>query len=217
MEKNLFAIAYTYNEPLINYEFVYETAALAYAVGVKNVLVTNGFINREPLEQLLPYISGVNLDIKAGNNNFYRDVCGGYLEPVLKSARILACAQDVHLEVTTLLIPGYNDDAQELQWLSKWVAENCGKETPAHISAYFPSYKFDAKPTGREDILKAVDIFRGNLDFVYAGNISFDSNSTYCKDCGAELVRRKGYETEIVGLDSAGWCINCSAGNNFVL
>ena len=212
-------IAYTYNEPLINYEFVKDTSKLAKAQGLKNVLVTNGYINPEPLACLLEYIDGVNLDIKAGQNDFYSSLCGGSIKPVLATAKAVHEA-NVHLEVTTLLIPGENDDEEELDWLAGWIAENCGKNTVAHLSAYLPRYKFDSDETRAEDLIKARSIFKEHLEYVYCGNMALgaECSNTYCLKCGQELISRIGYQIELTGVDKkAGVCCKCHAGVPFCL
>ena len=219
LEHNSLGIAYTYNEPLVNYEFVLATAKLAREKGLKNVLVSNGYVNSQPLEELLEYFDAVNFDIKAGSNDFYSALCGGNIKPVLASARTAAAA-GVHLELTTLLIPGENDDPAELAWLAEWIAENCGKSTVVHLSAYFPRYKFDTDPTSEEDLIGAWEIFTRYLDYVYCGNMTLAArySNTYCQQCGSLLVGRSGYRIDISGIEpAAGVCSACGAEVDFCL
>ena len=219
MNQGSLGIAFTYNEPLINYEFVRDTSILARECGLKNVLVTNGYINPEPLTCLLEYIDGVNLDIKAGENEFYSSLCGGSINPVLATAKAIHEA-GVHLEVTTLLIPGENDDKKELDWLAGWIAENCGKNTVAHLSAYFPRYKFDSDGTSADDLIKARGIFKGHLEYVYCGNMALgaECSNTYCFKCGNELIRRIGYQIDLTGVDiRIRACCKCYADVPFCL
>ncbi len=206
-------VAYTYNEPITNYEFVLATARLVQAAGLRNVLVSNGYINPEPLGELLAYIDAVNLDIKAGSNDFYSALCGGNIKPVLATAESIVRA-GVHLEVTTLLIPEENDDPEELRWLAGWIAEKCGRDTVVHLSAYFPQYRFDTPQTKPEELLAARKIFKGELDYVYCGNMALGAeySNTCCLGCGAELVSRSGYRVEITGVDAVNRaCRECGA------
>ena len=212
-------IAYTYNEPLVNYEFVLDTARLAQAQGLKNVLVSNGYVNPQPLEELLVYLDAINFDIKAGNNEFYAGLCGGNIKPVLASAKAAAQA-GVHLELTTLLIPGENDDPEELSWLAEWIAQNCGRSTVVHLSAYFPRYKLDTEATTAEELIGAWEIFHQHLDYVYCGNMALAErySNTYCPRCGSLLVVRSGYRIDTFGIEqTAGVCADCGAHIDFCL
>ena len=168
-ERNSFGLAYTYSEPLIWYEYVLDTAKLAHENGLKNVLVTNGTINAEPLKELLPYIDAVNLDIKAFREEFYQDICGGYLNIVQQSAEIIN-KSDTHLELTTLIIPDLNDDPAEIKELVAWIAD-LNPEIPLHLSRYFPHYKLDKPPTPRETLYQAQEIAQEKLSSVYLGNV----------------------------------------------
>jgi pyruvate formate lyase activating enzyme len=208
-------IAYTYNEPLIWFEYVLETAALARERGLVNVLVTNGYVEAEPLAELLPLIDGINMDIKSLRPAFYKDICRGTLEPVLRNAE--AAARQTHLEVTTLVIPEHNDSDEELADLASWIADHLGEGTPAHLSAYFPRYQLKAPPTPPETLERAYEIFTRRLRHVYLGNVVGRSGSdTCCHECGARLVARRGYHTQVVGLED-GRCAACGADNNIVV
>lgn len=167
--KNCIGIAYTYNEPLIWYEFVLETAKLAHESGLKNVLVTNGFVNNEPLRELLPYIDAMNIDLKGYGNNFYSKICGGDLESVKSSIRISAAF--CHIEITTLIIPGLNDSIDEISKLSSWLA-GISPEIPLHLTRFFPNYKLlDVAPTPIETLIILKKEAEKNLRFVYIGNV----------------------------------------------
>jgi pyruvate formate lyase activating enzyme len=161
-------LAYTYAEPLIWYEYVLDTARLARAAGLKNVLVTNGYINPQPLQEVLPYLDAVNLDIKSFTEDFYRRVCGGSLRPVLKNAAIIA--ESAHLEITTLLIPGFNDSPEEIGRLASCIAA-IDKNIPLHLTRYFPYYKFAQPATSLESMYKARDRAAVYLSDVFLGNI----------------------------------------------
>ncbi len=162
-------IAYTYNEPSIWYEYVLETSKLARQEGLKNVLVTNGFISREPLEELLPYVDAMNIDVKAFSNSFYVDICKATLENVKSTVEI--AAKKCHVEGTTLVVPDLNDSPEEIGELSKWLA-SISTEIPLHLSRYFPNYKMTDKPaTPVETLLKAREAAQEHLKYVYLGNV----------------------------------------------
>lgn len=166
-------IAFTYNEPLVGYEFVRDTARLVKEAGLQNVLVTNGTASQKILEQILPYIDAMNIDLKAFTDRFYRDFIGGDFRMVKDF--ITTAAGDCHVELTTLVIPGKNDSEQEMRELSAWVAalENqTGKKIPLHITRFFPAFKLtDRDPTPVNTILRLVEVAKENLEFVFPGNI----------------------------------------------
>jgi pyruvate formate lyase activating enzyme len=168
-ESGSFGIAYTYNEPFIWYEFVLETAKLAKGMGLENVLVTNGYINMEPLEEILPYIDAMNIDLKAFNENFYRKVCGGRLANVREV--IKRASRDCHMELTTLIIPGLNDSDEEIGEEAEWIRDNVGADTPLHLSRYFPCYKMKIEATPVKTLERARDIAMASLKYVYLGNV----------------------------------------------
>ncbi|MDD4878920.1 MAG: AmmeMemoRadiSam system radical SAM enzyme [Candidatus Omnitrophica bacterium] len=164
-----FGIAYTYNEPFIWYEFVLETAKLAKGEGLENVLVTNGFVNPKPLEEMLPFIGAMNIDLKSIDDEFYRKYCKGSLEPVLQTIKtsVKAC----HVELTNLVIPGLNDSEDNFIRLVDWIYTNAGADVPLHFSRYFPCYKMDQPVTSKETLEKAYKIAKKKLRNVYLGNI----------------------------------------------
>lgn len=160
-------IAYTYNEPLIGYEFVMDCSKLARPKGLKNVLVTNGYINEAPLEKLLPYIDAMNIDLKAFTDSFYKKISGD-IETVKKT--IETAASSCHVEVTTLIIPGENDSEEEMRSLSAWLTR-IDRNIPLHISRFFPRYKMtDRDATPVKAVYSLADIARENLKYVYEGN-----------------------------------------------
>ena len=162
-------IAYTYNEPSIWYEFVYDTARLAREKGMVNVLVTNGFINREPLEKLLPYVDAMNIDVKAYTSSFYNSICRAALDDVKRTVEV--SADKCHVEVTNLIIPGLNDSMKEIKELAKWLA-SISPEIPLHFTRFFPRYRMgDISPTPRETLVKAKELAEGYLKYVYLGNV----------------------------------------------
>jgi pyruvate formate lyase activating enzyme len=164
-----FGIAYTYNEPFIWYEFVLDTAILARKAGLKNVLVTNGYINSEPLNKILPYIDALNIDLKSIENEFYQKYCQGSLGSVLET--IKRAAKTCHIELTNLIIPGLNDKQENFVGLVDWIYENLSAEVPLHFSRYFPCYKMDLPPTPLTTLRKAEEIARKKLKYVYLGNV----------------------------------------------
>lgn len=167
--KGSFGIAFTYNEPFVWYEFVRETAILGRACGLKNVLVTNGFVEREPLREILGLIDAMNIDLKSIREAFYHRVCSGRLEPVL--ATIKEASRSCHVELTNLIIPTLNDSEEDLKDLVDWVSDNLGEEVPLHFSRYFPCYQMTISATPRQTLERAAVIARKKLKYVYLGNI----------------------------------------------
>lgn len=166
---NCIGIAYTYNEPTIWYEFVYDTSKLAKAEGLVNVLVTNGFINQEPLENLLPYIDAMNIDVKAFTPDFYKKICNAKLRDVKKTVEI--CAKKCHVEITTLIIPGLNDSIEEIGELAYWLYL-INPEIPLHVSRFFPNYKMcDVTPTPVQTLKNVRAEALKHLKHVYIGNV----------------------------------------------
>lgn len=208
-ERNCIGIAYTYSEPGMWYEFVLDTAQIAHKEGLKNVYVTNGYLNPEPLKSLLPYIDAVNLDVKAFTEAYYEKICSGKLDSVLKSAEIMA-REKCHLELTTLLVTELNDSEAEVQRLVEWAA-GLGKDTPLHFSRYVPQYKMECPATPIRVLKDAYKIAKKKLNYVYLGNI-FDphTSNTYCPYCGKLLIDRSGYHVENDGLVE-GKCLQCKA------
>jgi pyruvate formate lyase activating enzyme len=202
-------IAYTYNEPVIFYEFMLETAKRANALGLKNVMVTNGFINPEPLNELHQYIDAYSVDLKAFNNDFFIKYTKSKLTPVLDTLVSIAKA-DKHLEITNLVIPGLNDNSEEFELMVKWIQENLGKETVLHISRYYPTYKLNVKQTAVDKMLELNNIAKSYLDFVYLGNVMLEEgNNTFCSECGELLIKRTGYMIRKHSVNNQGDCLKC--------
>ncbi|MCD6461041.1 AmmeMemoRadiSam system radical SAM enzyme [bacterium] len=202
------AIAYTYTEPLIWFEYVLDCAKLSRAEGIKTVLVTNGYICEEPAEELLPFVDALNIDLKSMNPDFYRILCGAELEPVKNFIKM--AANYSHIELTNLIIPTQNDSDNDLETISKWVAQ-MDKNIALHFSAYSPRYKMEISATPVKRLLKAYEIAKKHLNYVYLGNVRTDDvgSDTICPNCGNLLISRSGYTTEIVGL-KGGVCADCS-------
>ncbi|MEN8154936.1 MAG: AmmeMemoRadiSam system radical SAM enzyme [Acidobacteriota bacterium] len=203
------SISYTYTEPTIYFELMYETAKIAKEQGLKNVMVTNGFISPEALEMILPFIDGANIDLKAFSDNFYRSYCGGKLDPVLDSIKIMA-QKKVWIELTTLLIPDLNTDHKELKELISFILDT-DASIPWHVSRFFPNYKVtDKNPTDIRKIEKVLETGKEmGLKYIYGGNFSSAKwENTYCHKCNTMLIERSGYSTKISNLKS-GKCANC--------
>jgi len=195
---NNIGIAYTYNEPVVWFEYVMATARLARAAGLKNVLVTNGFIEEEPLSELLPYIDAMNIDLKGFTRDYYQQICKGRLEPVQKT--VATAARRCHLELTTLLVTDLNDSSEEITALTDWVS-SLSPDIPLHLSRYFPNYELDAPPTPLSTMIRAYGIARERLHYVYLGNVSgLGGSDTNCPGCGTRLISRRGYTAEVLGL-----------------
>lgn len=203
-QENNTGIAFTYNEPSIWYEYVKEVSEKAVDTNIDLVLVSNGYISEDPLNKLLPYIDAANIDLKAFNNKFYKDVCEGDIKVVMKNIEMMY--DKCHLEITTLLIEGHNDSEDEVSSLCKWIAD-LNPNIPLHLSRYFPSYKFDAPATSLERIDICKDIAKQYLNYVYVGNVQNADRNTYCPKCGELLVRRTAFETEVLLKDR--FCPSC--------
>lgn len=207
------AIAYTYNEPFISFEFVRDTARLAREAGLKNVLVTNGFYQPEPFEELLPLIDAMNIDLKSINDDFYRKLCRGRVEPVLRT--IERAAKSTLVELTNLIVTGENDRDEDFERLADWVA-SVSPEIPLHFSAYRPMYKLRNPSTPEERLRAAYRIARKKLRYVYLGNVMLDEGQdSACPHCGALLVHRNGFRARILEL-AGDHCGKCGAKVNFV-
>ena len=214
---NNIGVAYTYNEPLTFYEFVFDTAKLVQKAGLKNVVVSNGYINPEPLKKLLPVIDAFNIDLKAFSNEFYKKQTTGKLQPILDSLKIIAKSGS-HLEITNLIIPTLNDNENEFRTMVKWIATELGTEIPLHLSRYFPQYKMQLPPTPTRKLETLYSIAKEHLQYVYLGNISNKKHSsTFCPNCGELLIERNGYQTKIKNLDIKGNCKKCNSGCNIIL
>jgi pyruvate formate lyase activating enzyme len=212
LESGAPSIAYTYNEPTIFYEYMLDCARLAHEKGLRNVYHSNGFINEEPLRALCPYLDAANVDLKGMSEEYYHDMTGGSLAPVLRSLKILH-DEGVHLEITTLIVPGRNDDPEMIRRQCEWMVANLGPDTPLHFSRFHPEYKLmDLPPTPIETLERARQIaLDAGLRYVYVGNVpGHDASDTHCPQCGALLVHRVGYSVSVVGLKD-GHCSKCGA------
>ncbi len=202
-------IAWTYNEPTISYEFSYDVfKELKKNHDKYTVYVSNGYIEDEPLEKIIPYLDAINVDIKAFSEEFYRDIVGGKLQPVLNTAR-KAVENNVHVEVTYLIIPGYNDSKDELKRFSLWVKENLGEDNVVHFSRFHPDHEMrDIPSTSLEKMKEARKIANNTgLNFVYLGNMRAD-NDTRCPNCKTTILSRSYFSSGKLNLKE-GKCPDC--------
>jgi pyruvate formate lyase activating enzyme len=203
LHEDSMSIAYTYSEPLVHIEFLLDCMALAHKHGIANVLVTNGCINGEAAQEVLALTDAANIDLKCFSAETYAKTLGGDLDSVLAFTK-LALANNVHVELTTLIVPGLNDSIEELDACAAFIASLGSaanlRAVPWHLSAYHPEYRWNAPPTDPEFLLKMKKRVSNTLPYVYAGNVAGEENSTLCPHCGKPLVRRFGYRIEIKGL-----------------
>ncbi len=194
--KDSIGIAYTYSEPLIWFESIEEIGPKVKEANGKNVMVSNGYINPAPLKSILNYMDAFNIDIKSMSEYFYKKLCGAHLAPILTSCETIK--KSAHLEITNLIITGENDSDNDIEKLAKYIAKNLGKDTPLHLSRYYPNYKFTAPTTDVNTVLHAKDLASQYLDYVYTGNIiDVEGSQTLCPSCDSLLITRMGYSTEI--------------------
>jgi pyruvate formate lyase activating enzyme len=208
------SVAFTYNDPAIFYEYAIDVAAACHARGVKTVAVTAGYMCPGPRAEFFRSIDAANVDLKAFSDDFYHRLCAARLEPALDTLKHLRRETDAWLEITTLLIPGENDSAEEIDALTRWVAGELGSETPLHFSAFHPDYRLlDHPPTPKATLVRArAQALANGLKHVYVGNVRDSAGeTTYCASCGAALIGRDGYELTAYWLDASGACRRCGA------
>lgn len=194
-EQDCKSIAYTYSEPTIFYEYMLDIAKLARKAGIKNIIVSNGYINPEPLKELCKYMDAANIDLKGFTDEFYRELTMGRLEPVKKALKIYK-EQGVELEITNLIIPTKNDNMETIKKMCIWIRDSLGPDIPLHFSRFWPKYKLtNLPPTSIETLEKARKIaLKVGLKYVYIGNIpGHKGENTYCPECGKLLVKRVGF------------------------
>jgi len=186
------SIAYTYTEPTVYFEYAVDISRLAHENQMKNVFVTNGFMTPEALEMISPYLDAANVDLKAFSDRYYREICGGRLEPVKETLKLMK-SMGIFVEVTTLVVPGLNDSADELNQLARFIADELGVDTPWHVSRFHPTYRLTDRPsTPVQTLEKARDIgLKAGLRYVYTGNVPGDEGeNTVCYNCGKLLIDR---------------------------
>jgi pyruvate formate lyase activating enzyme len=209
-KENCPSVSYTYTEPLVYYEYTLESCIKAREAGLKNILVTAAYLNPEPLKELFVHVDAANIDLKSMSDDFYRDICGATLKPVLVAIS-LARSMGIMVEITNLLIPTLNDSEAEIKQLTVWVKENLGADTPLHFSRFFPHYLMQNLPaTPEQTLLKAREIaYAAGLKHVYIGNLTTEGNNTTCPKCGKRLIYRQGYRIMENNILATGRCRFC--------
>lgn len=205
------SIAYTYTEPIVSYEYTRDCSQAARGAGMRNVMITAGYINEKPLAELLPLLDAANIDLKGMSDKFYREVCSATLTPVLRTIRMMAEA-GVHLEITNLLIPNLNDSDEDFGKLCEWLLESVGAEVPLHISRFFPQHRMaNIPPTPLDTLTGAQQMAqRMGLRHVYVGNAEVkDGEITCCAGCGARVISRRRYVITENRIGSDGGCPEC--------
>jgi len=206
------SIAYTYTEPTIFFEYAYDTAVLAKKAGLRNIFVTNGYITPEALACIRPYLDAANIDLKGFSERFYNEVVHAMLKEVLDSI-VEYKRQGIWIELTTLVIPGWNDSDEDLRGIAGFIAEKVGNETPWHVSAFHPTYKLtDRTSTPLDTLRRARRIgLEAGLRYVYEGNVPGEGGeNTYCPSCGETLIERHGFYLEHNSIEM-GKCPACAA------
>ena len=207
IKKKSMGVAYTYSEPFIWFEYVLDCSKLAWKNGLKNVYVTNGFIEKEPLNELLEFTDAMNIDLKAFKDATYKKVQKGELSKVMNTIQI--ANKRCHVELTTLVVTGINDDLAELSEMADWIS-SVDKNIPWHISRYYPNYKYDKPATDIDFMIRVHDMAVKKLNYVFCGNIpgSYGRSDTICPSCKTIVIARSGYNVSIKALKS-GKCAQC--------
>jgi len=209
-EYKCLSISYTYSEPIVFYEYVFDSAKIAKQNGIKNVLVSAGYINEKPLRDLIPYIDGANIDLKSFDDDIYVRLNGGKLEPILNTLKILK-QEGVWLEITNLVVPEWTDDLSMIERMCEWLYKNGFDETPLHFSRFHPMYKLTHLSATPVNVLnKAKDIAtKSGLKYVYVGNVpGSEAQNTICPKCKTIVIERKGYQILQNNIVN-GQCKNC--------
>lgn len=211
MEQGCQSIAYTYSDPVVFYEYVYDSGELAHQAGLANVLITAAYINREPLRRLCRVLDAANVDLKAFDDGFYRRISGATLRPVL-DALVTMREEGLWIEVTNLLIPTLNDDLAMVRRMARWIRDELGSSTPLHFSRFHPQYRMRNLPPTPAATLDRVrrEALDTGLDYVYVGNVmGHEGGSTYCPTDGTLLIGRTGFRITENNLTADGRCPAC--------
>lgn len=194
-------VAFTYAEPLIWLEYAIDTGRVLHEKGLVNVFVTNGYINAEPFKEILQVADAFNIDLKSSDDLCYRRYCGGRLEDVQRTIR-MAFEAGKHIEITHLVVTGINDTLDRIERIAKWVA-SVSPSVPLHLTRYFPAHLYNEPPTDPQFMVEAYKVAKGFLDWVYLGNLGGDiGQDSHCPNCGALLVKRRGYSVELIALNN---------------
>ena len=204
------SISYTYTEPTIFFEFAYETARLAHESGLRNVFVTNGYMTAEALKMISPYLDAANVDLKAFSDKYYKDLCSARLKHVQATLKLMK-SLGVFVEVTTLIVPGLNDNPAELKELATFIVDDLGPRTPWHISRFHPTYQLtdrSSTPVATLNLAREIGLKAG-LSYVYTGNVPGDAGeNTFCHGCGKVVIERVGFRVAKLGIEK-GKCVHC--------
>jgi pyruvate formate lyase activating enzyme len=195
-KQGLFSISFTYTEPTVYYEYLYDISVVAREAGMKTSIVSNGYINRDPLLKLLKVLDAVKIDLKGFSEEFYEEVCSATLKPVLESLLTIK-KEDVWLEVVNLVIPTLNDDSRMIDKMCRWVKENLGVDTPLHFTRFHPDYKLThLSPTPVSTLESAYETAKKDgLRYVYIGNVpGHIRNSTFCPSCNRKVIHRTNFD-----------------------
>lgn len=206
------SIAFTYNDPVIFMEYAIDVAQACHEAGIKTVAVTAGYITAEPRTEFYRYMDAANVDLKGFTEKFYRDVCGGELSAVLETLEYLEHETDVWFELTNLLIPGMNDTDDEIDAMTRWIVKTLGQDVPIHFTAFHPDWKMTDRPrTPQATLSRARRIaIQNGIRYAYTGNVhDEDGESTYCPQCGKQLIGRDWYVMTAWHLGASGACPNC--------
>jgi pyruvate formate lyase activating enzyme len=194
-DQNLKIICFTYSEPTVFYEYMYDIAVLARQAGIKTAVVSGGYINPEPLKELCKIVDAIKIDLKGFNEDFYQDVCGTHLQPVLDACKIVKNS-GVHFEIVNLVVPTLNDDTSMVKAMCEWIKDSLGTNIPLHFTRFYPQYKLpNLPPTPISTLENAVQIAcQIGLKYVYIGNVAgHEYDNTYCPNCSKLLIKRQGY------------------------
>jgi pyruvate formate lyase activating enzyme len=208
------SVAYTYNDPIIFHEYAIDVAQACREQGIRSVAVTAGYVCEMPREEFYRYMDAANVDVKGFTERFYKQICGGSLQPVLDTLLYIKHHTKVWLEITTLVIPGKNDSEAELEGLTQWVVEHLGPDVPIHFSAFHPDYKMlDVPPTPPATLTMARNIaMKNGIRYAYTGNVQdVEGGSTACHRCGRIVIGRDGYDVFDWNLSDEGACRFCGA------
>ncbi len=203
-------IAYTYSEPVVFYEYMYDCAAAGRKSGLRSVMISNGYINPKPMKKLCGVLDAVKIDFKAFTEDFYAKQCLGHLQPVLDTL-VLLKSEDIWFEMVVLIVPGLNDKASEFKDMAQWIVKNLGKDVPIHFSRFHPMYKLkNLSPTPIETLETAYSACKkAGLNYVYLGNVpGHKAESTYCPKCGKPVIQRYGYVVQAINM-TGGRCMFC--------
>lgn len=207
--KGNLGMAFTYNEPVVYFEYMCDIARKVMEAGLKTVMVTNGYLLTKPLEELVPLIDAFNVDLKSFTDQFYKTVSGGHLRYV-KDSLLRIRESGKHLEVTNLLIPSLNDDVRHFREMVRWIARELGQDTVLHLSRYFPAYKSTVQKTSLNLLFNFCREASEHLSYVYLGNVTgSESQNTICSNCHKMVISRFGYFVQSGGLDGSGNCRFC--------